>query len=126
MRSFNIAGPCRPDWHYMIPPEQRLPGCIALIDQRAYFAVHAPRQTGKTTTMKELARSLTEGGRYAALHFSCETGRAFPEDVNEAVLTVWTAIEEAARLDLPEPLRPPAQIETPGGELLKARLTRWA
>ena len=72
MRAFNIAGPCRPDRHYMIPPERRLPGCAALVDKRAYFVVHAPRQTGKTTTMKALARHLTEEGRYAGLHFSCE------------------------------------------------------
>ena len=24
-RRFNTAGPCRPDWHYMIPAERRLP-----------------------------------------------------------------------------------------------------
>jgi hypothetical protein len=67
MRVFNIAGPCRPDWHYMIPPEARLPGVAALVANRAYFAVHAPRQTGKTTTMKAIARRLTEEGRYATL-----------------------------------------------------------
>jgi hypothetical protein len=126
MRVFNIAGPCRPDWHYMIPPEARLPGVVALVDNRAYFAVHAPRQTGKTTTMKAIARRLTEEGRYAALHFSCETGRAFPEDVSAAERAVWGSIEDAARRELPEPLHPPARTDAPAGAFLRTQLARWA
>jgi len=37
--------------HYMLPPEPRLPGALDLIDEGLYFVVHAPRQTGKTTTL---------------------------------------------------------------------------
>jgi hypothetical protein len=36
MRVFNIAGPCRPDRHYMIPPERRLPGRIDLVVRWPY------------------------------------------------------------------------------------------
>ncbi len=57
MRFFNITGSCDPARHYMIPTEQRLPSCEALIAKGAYFVVHAPRQTGKTTAMKALARA---------------------------------------------------------------------
>ncbi|WP_044969416.1 AAA family ATPase [Sorangium cellulosum] len=126
VRTFNIAGPCRPDRHYMVPAGQRLPGFRALVDKQAYFVVHAPRQTGKTTTMKALARRLTEEGRYAALHFSCETARAFPEDVEQAVKGIWLAVEGAARLELPPALRPPAPVEVPPAGYLQTQLTRWA
>ena len=84
MRRFNTAGPCRPEVHYMIPPERRMPEALRLVDHQAYFALHAPRQTGKTTTMRALAHRLTETGRYAALHFTCEEARVFPEDVSAA------------------------------------------
>lgn len=126
MRRFNIAGPCRPEWHYMIPAERRLPECDALVARQAYFVVHAPRQTGKTTAMEALAVRLTHEERYAALHFSCEVARVFPEDVNAAEQAVWAAIEERARLKLPEPLRPRAAVEVATGSFLKAQLTRWA
>ena len=126
MRRFNTAGPCRPAYNYMIPPERRMPEAAQLVDHQAYFALHAPRQTGKTTTMHALALRLTEAGRYAALHFSCETGRAFPEDVSAAERAVWSSITEAARLHLPEPLRPPAETAAPAGEFLAVQLTRWA
>ena len=113
MRFFNITGSCDPARHYMIPAERRLPGSEALIAKQAYFVVHAPRQTGKTTAMKALARRLTAEGRYAALRFSCQNAQVFPEDVGAAEKTVWSEIEEAARTALPEDLRPPeaARIE---------------
>ena len=71
-RFFHTAGPCRPDKHYMLPAEQRLPQVRQLIDQELYFVVHAPRQTGKTTCCRALAETLTAEGRYAALATTCE------------------------------------------------------
>lgn len=72
MPPFNTAGPCLPGRHYMVPPLERLPDAPELIDEGMYFVVHAPRQSGKTTTLMALAQSLTDAGQYAALHFSCE------------------------------------------------------
>jgi hypothetical protein len=95
MRRFNTAGPCRPEYDYMIPAAGRVPAAVELVDRQAYFALHAPRQTGKTTTMHAFARQLTAAGRYAALHFSCEIGRAVPEDIAEAGRAVWSSIEHA-------------------------------
>ncbi len=46
-RWFNIAGPCKDDIHYMLSPTVRLPDLEELIQQRSYFVLHAPRQTGK-------------------------------------------------------------------------------
>lgn len=71
-RHFNSASPCEADRHYLVPPEARFPEARELIDQQGYFVLHAPRQTGKTTTLRALARALTAEGRYAALHFTCE------------------------------------------------------
>jgi hypothetical protein len=62
-----------PELHYMLPPEPRLPEGPYLIDEGQYFVVHAPRQTGKTTTLGALARDLTAAGRHVVLLFSCET-----------------------------------------------------
>ena len=62
MRRFNTAGPCEPSRHYMIPPLSRLPEAFDLVDQGDYFALHAPRQTGKTTTLRALAKELSAAG----------------------------------------------------------------
>jgi len=126
VRFFNITGSCDPARHYMIPAERRLPGCETLIAKQAYFVVHAPRQTGKTTTMKALARHLTAEGRYAALRFSCQAAQVFPDDVSAAEQTVWAEIAECARTALPEELRPPVPAAARPGNLLRAQLARWA
>lgn len=126
MRTFNISGPCNPEKHYMVPPESRTPDLSPLLVKEAYFVVHAPRQSGKTTAMRALAARLTAEGRYAALHFSCEAGRAFSDDVAAAEQRVWLAIEKSAEQHLPLELRPPPAQETVAGGLLTVMLTRWA
>jgi hypothetical protein len=45
----------------------RLCDIRALIADKQYFVVHAPRQTGKTTTLESLAAALTAKGKYTAL-----------------------------------------------------------
>lgn len=42
MRYFNTAGVCLPAWHYMLPPEPRLPEARRLIDQGHYFVEKLP------------------------------------------------------------------------------------
>ena len=46
-RFFNTAGPCVAADHYMLPPMRRLPEVRGLIDEKRYFVLHAPRQSGK-------------------------------------------------------------------------------
>jgi hypothetical protein len=46
--------------------------------------------------------------------------------VSAAERAVWGSIEDAARLDMPEPLRPPARVDADTGLFLGAQLTRWA
>ena len=126
-RFFNTAGPCRPELHYMLPPERRLPELPGLIDQQFYFVVHAPRQTGKTTCFRSLAQTLTAGGRFAALLTSCEVGQAAGSDVEWGIAAVLDALRIAAENHLPEELRPPeADPATPAGSRLLDLLTRWS
>jgi Mrp family chromosome partitioning ATPase len=61
MRFFNIAGPCKPDIHYTLSEAMRI------IDQQGYFVIHAPSQTGKTTTVLNLAQALAVLGRFVAV-----------------------------------------------------------
>ena len=110
----------------MLPPEPRLPEARQLVDERAYFGVHAPRQTGKTTTLRALARKLTAEGRYAALHFSCELGESAKEDIALAQEAVLDVVRRSARAELPEALRPPSWPEAPGATMLSNALEAWA
>ena len=59
MRSFNTAGPVKPDTHYCIPPLSRidLDEALGLVRDEKYFVLHAPRQTGKTSALLALGRT---------------------------------------------------------------------
>ena len=103
---FNTAGPCQPEIHYMLSSVERMPQIKALIDQRNYFVIHAPRQVGKTTAMLTLAQELTASGEYTALMVSVEVGSAFPDqpEISEkAILSAWL---DAADFWLPSELNP--------------------
>ena len=66
MRFFNTEGPTDPARHYCIPPLGRLDldEVLLLVERYKYFVLHAPRQTGKTTTLLALADELNRGERY--------------------------------------------------------------
>jgi hypothetical protein len=127
-RFFNTAGPCDPRDHYMLAPETRLPELRTLVAQKAYIVVHAPRQSGKTTTLRHMAAALLAEGRYAAVLVSCEAART-AEDIGRGIPAVIRAIDQEARLALPPDLQPepPETSEEIEAELrLKEYLRRWS
>lgn len=123
---FNTAGPCQADIHYMLPPLARLPQVQRLIDQRGYFVIHAPRQTGKTTAMLALAQELTASDRYAAILLSAEVGAAFPQDPGLAEAAILDAWRDDASYWLPADLQPPDWPASEPGRQIGAALSAWA
>ncbi|GHV72433.1 hypothetical protein FACS1894201_01550 [Bacteroidia bacterium] len=71
-RYFNVAGPCNEAKHYMIEASSRLTDIDDLIAQEQYFVIHAPRQSGKTTLLLDLANRINHEGKYYALYCSLE------------------------------------------------------
>ena len=78
-KMFNIAGPCIPGEHYLVPTLARLPQLGGLIAAKQFFVIHAARQSGKTTLLKALARDLTRKDTYVALYCSLETAQGITE-----------------------------------------------
>ena len=78
-KCFNIAGPCFPDEHYMLPALERLPGIMRIVEQRGYFVLHAARQSGKTTALMALVEEINGQGRMNALYFTVETVQRFTD-----------------------------------------------
>ena len=99
MRFFTTEGPVRPEDHYCLPPLERwdLPEILRLIEQKKYFLLHAPRQTGKTTCLLALMELLNAEGRYRAVYANLETAQTAREDVPRAMQAICGAIAGAAR-----------------------------
>lgn len=111
----------------MVPAEARLPEARRLAERGMYFVVHAPRQTGKTTVLRSLARSLTATGQYAALHVTCETAEPAQDDYEAAQRAVLDQARRSARLDLPAELWPPEPWPASSPEsMISDALTAWA
>ena len=126
-RFFNTAGPCRPELHYMLPAERRVAGLRRLIEEQSYFVVHAPRQVGKTTSLRALAEALTAEGHYAALHTSCEMGQKTLPDLDGSIQAILDGLTTFARRALDAELRPPeANRDVVPESRLFDLLTRWA
>ncbi|MDR3182764.1 MAG: hypothetical protein LBT89_07580, partial [Planctomycetaceae bacterium] len=72
VRFFNTTGPCNPDDHYMLPPEERLQGAQLhrYIKDNLYWMLHAPRQTGKTTFLQSWMREINAGSESVACYVS--------------------------------------------------------
>ena len=89
-RFFNTAGPIVLEDHYYIDPLNRfdLDEILSLIDQKKYFVLHAPRQTGKTSYLHALRDYLDKQGQYKSLHINIETAQAARENVREGIRTV--------------------------------------
>jgi hypothetical protein len=98
-RFFNTAGPVRRDLHYCLPPLERLnlAELMTLIEQQKYFVLHAPRQTGKTSTLLALMEQLNRQGHYRCLYVNVETGQAARENVGEAMRALLSALGSWAR-----------------------------
>ena len=96
MRFFNTEGPNVAEDHYCLPPLDRwdLEEILTLIDQKKYFLLHAPRQTGKTTCLLALADYLNRRGRYRALYANLEPAQAARENV---AMGIAAAVEQMAR-----------------------------
>jgi hypothetical protein len=125
-RWFNTAGPCQDDIHYMLSPTTRLPDLEELIQQRSYFVIHAPRQTGKTTAMQVLAQQLTATGRYAAVMVSAEVGSAFNHDPSAAELAILETWRDTIEDILPPELQPPTWVYNAPGQRIRASLRAWS
>ena len=124
---FNTTGPCNPADHHMIEPLKRAADFDTLLEQKAYFVIHAPRQSGKTTLLEALAKKLTLEGKYAALRISCEMGQPFGDNVAaaESVLLerIRTGAEDLLAAELGPHLPWPA---APEGTQIYAALRAWA
>ena len=125
MRWFNTAGPCRPEYHYMLPPLERLPRVQRIINQQGYFVIHAPRQVGKTTAMLTLAQQLTARGQYTAIMLSVEVGAAFHNDIAAAQQAILASWQGAINAWLPPDLHP-NWSNLPADGYLSTALQTWA
>jgi len=94
MKFFNTAGPVNKTNHYKLDPLYRwdLEEILFLIEQEKYFILHAPRQTGKTSSILALKEYLNKEGRYNTIYINVEAGQAARNDVARGIKAVLSEL----------------------------------
>ena len=132
VRFFNTAGPVNLEMHYSIPPLERLDvdDLLLLIRQWKYFVLHAPRQTGKTSTLLALRDRLNGGGEFRCAYVNVETGQSAREDVAEAMRAILGQMASEAEYVLNDPTLRRTSLDTLEAfgphEALRGTLARWS
>ncbi len=87
-KTFCIAGPIQPEDHYHLPFRMNEAQLMQLIEQKKYFILHAPRQSGKTTAIEWLVDKLNATGTYEALYVNIEAAQADRANYVRGIATV--------------------------------------
>ena len=132
MRFFNTAGPVNCEDHYCLPPLERfdLAEMEMLLAQKKYFVLHAPRQTGKTSSMLALMEHLNREGQYKAVYCNVEAAQAARENVKQAMNDIVRELGAMARIYLKDKFLEEQrdQFLAPGGygTAIAMSLRAWA
>lgn len=132
MRYFNTAGPVNCKDHYCLPPMERfnLEEILRLIEQKKYFVLHAPRQTGKTSCLLALMKYLNDSGGCTCLYMNVEAAQGAREDVKRGIKAILNEMALRARIHLGDAFmtsRWPQTLEVSGEDnALNEILTEWA
>jgi len=125
MKTFNTAGPCIPSDHYMVPTVNNLAIFKKLIENKRYFILHAPRQTGKTTLMLQLMEHLNQEGKYIALYVNIETAQPWRNQIAKVNQTIVNEFKIKARIYLPKQLQPAPECFEDSANGFANFLTLW-
>jgi len=127
-RIFNVTGLCNPTDHFMVDPLRGLNKLIFdLIENKYYFTIHAPRQTGKTTLLRSLSLQLNLSQKYVAVHFSLETAGFRSNTVEKANRAIIESLHSAAYEQVDDINQPPSPLAyEPSINVFKNYLTDWA
>ena len=135
MRFFNTEGPVRPDEHYAIPPLARgdKGEILRLIQEKRYFVLHAPRQTGKTSTLIALRDLLNSGevGNFRCVDVNVESAASAQvahDDTARGMRAILSSLADSALLlgdDYPAGAWLDVLAKTGPENALRGLLFRW-
>ena len=132
MRFFNTSGPVVAEDHYCIAPLERLnlAEVRRLLRDKRYFVLHAPRQTGKTSSLLALRDLLNAEGNYRCAYVNVEVGQAGREDTLRAMQAILDELALRARQALQDEFVEKIWFDVlqrsgPDGALRQV-LNRWA
>jgi hypothetical protein len=108
----------------MLPPAERLVGAQLqrYIEDKLYWVLHAPRQTGKTTFLRSWMREINAGDEAIASYVTVEACQGVPEP-EKSMRTICSAIRaQAGAVGVPVP----ETTDTNPDNMLNDILRKWS
>jgi len=101
---FNTAGPIIKEDNYCIDPLKRInkDEIMTLIAKKRYFILHAPRQTGKTSSLLALQDYINKEGRYKCLYVNIETAQTARSNVAKGMKAIISSLDFANTITFDE------------------------
>ena len=96
---FNTAGPIIREDNYCIDPLKRInkDEIMTLIAKKRFFILHAPRQTGKTSSLFALQDYINKEGHYKCLYVNVEPAQTARSDVARGMKAIVALLHRANR-----------------------------
>lgn len=103
---------------------------LRLVEQKKYFILRSPRQSGKTSYLLALADYLNKQGQYKCLYFNIESVHTDQNDLAESIKGILSELSSRARDflndDYPERITPKVLGERGPNQAINEILTLWA
>ena len=80
MKTFNTAGTCRPNEHYMVDITERVEIIRKMVAKGDYFCINRGRQFGKTTTLKAISNTLSNEYCIFSISFEAVEDACFKDE----------------------------------------------
>ncbi len=103
---FNTAGACIPSDNYTVSMKHHFKRLKELIDNKRYFILHAPRQTGKTTLMLQLMEQINQESEYITLYLNIEAAQPLRNNIEKINNLIISEFESNAKIYLDKELQP--------------------
>src|SRR6056297_3165894 len=99
---FNTAGPIIREDNYCIDPLKRInkDEIMTLVGKKRYFILHAPRQTGKTSSLLALQDYINREGHYKCLYVNIETAQTARSNVAKGMKAIISSLDFANSITL--------------------------
>ena len=105
MKFFNTAGPIKTDLNYYVPPLDRIDvtQILNLGGQSQFCVLHAPTQSGITSTLFALRDKINEGEQYRAAYLNVETAQPANSNVRAGMQAILSLLSCEAEHHLNDP-----------------------
>ncbi|MCQ2197716.1 MAG: AAA-like domain-containing protein [Bacteroidaceae bacterium] len=93
MKTFNTAGTCRPNEHYMVDITERLEIIRKMVAKGDYFCINRGRQYGKTTTLEAVSNQLSDEYCIFQISFEGISDSTFADEEKLYSVFVWLLVQ---------------------------------